>query len=275
MATTSLNLVYYASVAKGTMIVAEHINAVYDIASVALDFLEKLPPLHSRFTYTTSRRIFTSLMDGSFTYCAIVDEALGKANAFTFLERVRDEFKQLLRSRGCGLDGQGLEAHSLVAAFAPAYRHLVKPLVGVPQKEMDPMEEEVEEMLAEHNEYGDGYNSQDHTFLQRNNINEASDHSKNPARLSEPPSEPLTKKTAKPDKRGLRDQVSSILSTIPNGFLFSLGLGFPILHGCWLFGQIQNILFLIVYNHLSILFQVDENHKHCEILSVSYPKEGT
>lgn len=212
MATTSLNLVYYASVAKGTMIVAEHINAVYDIASVALDFLEKLPPLHSRFTYTTSRRIFASLMDGSFTYCAIVDEALGKANAFTFLERVRDEFNQLLRSRGCGLDGQGLEAHSLVAAFAPAYRHLVKPLVGVPQKEMDPTEEqeEAEEMLAEHNEYGDGYNSQGHTFLQRNNINEASDHSKNPARLSEPPSEPLTKKTAKPDKRGLRDQVVEV-----------------------------------------------------------------
>jgi hypothetical protein len=263
MATTSLNLVYYASVAKGTMIVAEHINAVYDIASVALDFLEKLPPLHSRFTYTTSRRIFTSLMDGSFTYCAIVDDALGKANAFTFLERVRDEFKQLLRSWGCGLDGQGLEAHSLVASFAPAYRHLVKPLVGVPQKEMDRMkeeeeeEEEEEEMLAEHNEYGDGYNSQDRTFLQPNNINEASDHSKNPARLSDPPSESLTKKTAKPDKRGLRDQVSSILSTTPNGFLFSLGLGFPPLHGCWLFGQIRNILFLIVYNHLSILFQVD------------------
>ncbi len=268
MATTSLNLVYYASVAKGTMIVAEHINAVYDIAPVALDFLEKLPPLHSRFTYTSSRRIFTSLMDGSFTYCAIVDEALGKANAFTFLERVRDEFKQLLRSWGCGLDGQGLEAHSLVSAFAPAYRHLVKPLVGVPQKEMDRMEEEEEEeeKLAEHNEYGDGYNSQDRSFLQPNNISEASDHSKIPARLSEPPSESLTKKTAKPDKRGFRDQVSSILSTTPNGFLFSLGLGFPLHHGWWLFGQIQNILFLIVYNHLSILFQVDENHKYCEIL---------
>jgi hypothetical protein len=119
------------------------------------------------------------------------------------------------------------------------------------------MEEEEEEMLAEHNEYGDGYNSQDRTFLKPNNINEASDHSKNPARLSEPPSESLTKKTAKPDKRGLRDQVSSRFSTTPNGFLFSLGLGFPLLHGCWLFGQILNILFLIVYNHLSILFQVD------------------
>lgn len=133
------NLVYYASVAKGTTVLAEHKIVGEDLAALAVECLEKVPPLHSRFTYTTKRRMFNFLMDDAFTYCAIMDEALGKRKAFAFLERVRDEFKLLLRSRG--LDGHGLEAYGLVDDFAGVFKHLVKPLVGVPQKDIDRWEE--------------------------------------------------------------------------------------------------------------------------------------
>lgn len=129
------NLVYYASVSRGSTVVAEHKKAKEDLADVALECLEKVPPFHNQFTYTIKQRVFIFLMDGGFTYCAIVDEALGKLKGFGFLEHVRDEFKLLLRSRG--LDGSRLDRSALGTDFAGAFKHLVKPLVGIPQKEVD------------------------------------------------------------------------------------------------------------------------------------------
>jgi hypothetical protein len=93
------NLVYYASVSRGSTVVAEHKKAKEDLADVAVECLEKVPPFHNQFTYTVKQRMFIFLMDAGFTYCAIVDEALGKVMGFGFLEQVRDEFKLLLRSR--------------------------------------------------------------------------------------------------------------------------------------------------------------------------------
>ena len=129
------NLVYYAAVARGDVVLAEHKNSKEDLAEVALECLEKVPPFHTRFTYTVKQRMFLFLMHGGFTYSAIVDEALGKRKSFGFLERVKDEFQLLLHSRG--LDGFRLESHALVADFAGVFKHLVKPLIGVPQKEVD------------------------------------------------------------------------------------------------------------------------------------------
>jgi hypothetical protein len=100
-------------------------------------------------------------MDGAFTYCAIVDQALGKQKAFSFLEKVRDEFKLLLMSQGCALDGVALEAYCLNDDFMVVYRHLVKPLVGIPQKELDYMwEQQSAESGADA-----GDNSEDRTCL--------------------------------------------------------------------------------------------------------------
>lgn len=129
------NLVYYASVARGSTVLADHKKAKEDLSDVAVECLEKVPPFHNQFTYTIKQRMFIFLMDGAFTYYAIVDEALGKLKGMQFLEHVRDEFKLLLRSRG--LDGSRLERNALVADFAGVFKHLVKPLVGVPQKEVD------------------------------------------------------------------------------------------------------------------------------------------
>ena len=129
------NLVYYASVSRGCTVVAEHKKAKEDLADVAVECLEKVPAFHNQFTYTMKQRMFLFLMEGGFTYCAIVDEALGKVKGFGFLEQVKEEFKLLLRSRG--LDGSRLERNALTIDFAGVFRHLAKPFVGVPQKEVD------------------------------------------------------------------------------------------------------------------------------------------
>lgn len=130
-----VNLVYYAAVARGNIVLAEHINPKENLADVGEECLEKVPPYHNQFTYTIKQRMFMFLIDGPFTYCAVVDEALGKGKSIWFLERVRDEFKLLIRSR-C-LDGMGLEKMSLAYDFAGVFNQLVKPLVGIPQKEVD------------------------------------------------------------------------------------------------------------------------------------------
>lgn len=129
------NLVYYASVVRGTVVLAEHRSSREDLAETAAECYSKVPPFHNRFTYTIKQRMFIFLMEDSFTYTAIVDEALGKLKGFGFLERVRDEFQLMLRCRG--LDGSRLERNAMVADFAGVFKHLVKPLFGVPQKEVD------------------------------------------------------------------------------------------------------------------------------------------
>lgn len=120
------------------MILAEHSEGDAELEEVAGECLERVPPLHSRFTHTTKRKMYSFLMDGPFVYCAIVDEALGKPQVFVFLEHVRDEFKKLLKNRGC----EGLSSCCFDKEFGPVYKRLVAPLVGVPQIEKDRLMEE-------------------------------------------------------------------------------------------------------------------------------------
>lgn len=170
------NLVYYTSVSRGSIILADHKKPREELTEVAVECLEKVPLYHAQFTYTIKQRMFIFLIDGAFTYFAIVDEAVGKLKAVQFLEHVRNEFKLLLRSRG--LDGYRLERNSLVHDFsgtlkaishffltgcfswlqdysridfwwpflvlillhgfcAGVLKQLVKPMVGIPQKEVD------------------------------------------------------------------------------------------------------------------------------------------
>lgn len=130
------NLVYYASVSRESTVLVEHRNPKEDLAAdVGVECLEKVPPYHLQFSYTIKQRMFIFLIDSPFIYCAIVDEALGKGKTFGFLERVRDEFKILIRSRG--LDPMRLDYNAMSSDFAGVFKHLVKPLVGIPQKDFD------------------------------------------------------------------------------------------------------------------------------------------
>lgn len=214
------NLVYYAAVSKGTMIVAEHRSDSIDLARVATKCLEKVPAFHRRFTFTTNKKMFCCLIEGPITYCAIVDEALTKYKAFRFLEHVRDEFKLMVHVQGMKQDGEGLEPYCLADEFSTVFRHLVAPLVGVPQKEVDRMEEE--ELLAQHNgeyDYDDTYietvppevSTSDlianHNHKQVNQCEQSA-----PAKNSERPFRfsPLKGKGGKADKKKVKDQVTKV-----------------------------------------------------------------
>ncbi|XP_024358132.1 phytolongin Phyl2.1 isoform X2 [Physcomitrium patens] len=131
------NLVYYASVSRDNVVLAEHQNSKEDpvTSEAAVGCLQQVPPYHNQFTYTIKQRMFIFLIDGAFKYCAIIDEALGKLKGLGFLEQVRIEFKRVLHSRN--IDGYQLERNALVSDFSGVFKSLVRPLVGVPQKEVD------------------------------------------------------------------------------------------------------------------------------------------
>eukprot|EP00250_Pteridium_aquilinum_P014591 c22081_g2_i1 orf=258-1103(+) len=136
------SLVYYTAVAKGAVILAEYTaegNA--DLPAIAASFLDNVPPLHSRFSYTTNQRRFICLIDSVLTYCAIVDEALCKEDAFSLLQKVCDAFKAFGKGRGKSLT---LGAHFLDEEMVPVMRNLAASFVGVPQREKERFEAELQ-----------------------------------------------------------------------------------------------------------------------------------
>lgn len=136
------NLVYYAAVARGTVILADYSDGNADLPPVAAKCLEMLPPLHDRFSYTARNRRFICLIEGLFIYCAIVDEAVSKAEAFSFLEQVKNAFKASVKQQG--VDAKTLGPRHLNHELTPIIKLLAAPIVGIPQKEKDRIEAELQ-----------------------------------------------------------------------------------------------------------------------------------
>ncbi|MCO5584162.1 hypothetical protein L7F22_038085 [Adiantum nelumboides] len=139
------SLVYYAAVAKGAVIVAEYIaQGNMDMSAMATSCLENIPPLHSNFSHTTNQRRFLCIVDGIFTYCAVIDEALSKAEAFSYLQKNRDCFKSLYKGRGPDSETLTLGAHFLDEEMVPIMQQHAGLLVGVPQRVKLHMEAELD-----------------------------------------------------------------------------------------------------------------------------------
>jgi hypothetical protein len=61
------------------MILAENSEGDAELEELAVQCLERVPPLHCRLMHTKRRKMYSFLMDGPFVYYAIVDEALEKS----------------------------------------------------------------------------------------------------------------------------------------------------------------------------------------------------
>ncbi|KAH7294072.1 hypothetical protein KP509_28G055000 [Ceratopteris richardii] len=136
------SLVYYAAIAKGRAIFSEFAGeGNSNLTTIAAACLENVPPLHSRFNYTTNQRKFLCLLDGQITYCAIVDEALNNADSYSFLEKVRNAFKSFGNARRSSLT---LGAHFMDEQMMIVMRNLAATYVGVPEKEKEQLEAKVQ-----------------------------------------------------------------------------------------------------------------------------------
>ncbi|MCO5562787.1 hypothetical protein L7F22_016419 [Adiantum nelumboides] len=127
------SLVMYSAVAKGTVVLSEYTQEGFtELPGIAVACLKIVPPLHTRFSYTTSQRRFICLLDGVATYCAITDEGLGKADAFSFLQKVRNAFRAF--GKGCGMS-LTLGAHFLDDEMTSVMYNLASSFIGIPQRE--------------------------------------------------------------------------------------------------------------------------------------------
>lgn len=89
------NLVFYACIAKGSIILAEFMAPdEAGVDTIAQRCIEKAPAHHSIFSHTIRKRTYTFLMDDPFVYFAIFDENIEKLESFSFLNRVKSAFEE-------------------------------------------------------------------------------------------------------------------------------------------------------------------------------------
>lgn len=113
------DLIHYACIAKGTIVLAEFNTKDAALGSVAEKCLEKTPPFHATFTHTVRSTTYAFLIDEPFVYFAIFDEKLEKSEGLAFLESVRDAFA------GVSKGEDRLSSHCFQGEFNPVFRQLL------------------------------------------------------------------------------------------------------------------------------------------------------
>ncbi|KAF8413338.1 hypothetical protein HHK36_001317 [Tetracentron sinense] len=115
------NLILYACVSKGTTVLTELSSGDGDLETLALQCLENTPPFHAMLSHTVRKRTYNILMEDHFVYFAIHDEDLGKPQGFWFLERLKDAFTKILKSKPFN-DLDNLASHCFHEEFSPVFR---------------------------------------------------------------------------------------------------------------------------------------------------------
>ncbi|OVA14717.1 hypothetical protein BVC80_1819g34 [Macleaya cordata] len=122
------NLILYACVSKGTMILAELTFGDHDLETLALQCLEKTPTLHVTFSQTTANRTYSFLIDDPFVYFAIFKKDNCESDqGLQFLELVKDSFinKILNKNKNKNKSINDLTPHCFHEEFDPIFRGLI------------------------------------------------------------------------------------------------------------------------------------------------------
>lgn len=125
--------VLYASVSRGTTVLADHLSAGTvpagsaggggeDLAALAATCLEAAPRFHLHYTHTACRRIYAFLMVDPLLFFAIADDSLGRTAVLLFLHRLRDATIYSAQHRV--VSGDPLPHHCLQNELLPIIRRL-------------------------------------------------------------------------------------------------------------------------------------------------------
>lgn len=119
------NLVYYACVAKGTIILAEINSKDADLGSLALKCLEKTPSLHTFFSHTIRNRTYTFLVENPFVFFAIFDEKVEKPDGLAFLKGVNGAFREVIERSFGKKRLDKLHSHCFQGELNPVFHQLL------------------------------------------------------------------------------------------------------------------------------------------------------
>ncbi|OMP00939.1 hypothetical protein CCACVL1_03235 [Corchorus capsularis] len=120
------NLIFYACIAKGPIILAEFSSEEAGIESLAQKCIEKTPPFHSMFSHTVAGRTYTFLIDDPFVYFIITHEDLDKSESFWFLDRLKCAFEDFLGT-GLMVGTDNLTPNCLQSHFNPVFSQIMAP----------------------------------------------------------------------------------------------------------------------------------------------------
>lgn len=135
------NLVYYACVAKGTIILAEINSKDADLGSLALKCLEKTPPLHRFFSHTIRNRTYTFLIENPFVLFAIFDEKVDKSDGLAFLKGVEDAFREVIERSSGKKRLDKLHSHCFQGELNPVFHQLLDSAIDVDEGSNSPRSE--------------------------------------------------------------------------------------------------------------------------------------
>ncbi|CAH2077740.1 unnamed protein product [Thlaspi arvense] len=115
-------LLFYSCIAKGTVVLAEFSSKEEPgIEALALRCIENAPPHHSMVSHTVRKRTYALVIDGFFTYFAILDEAVPKPESLWLFSRLKLAAEALL------LDGSWMDnptKHCLQSKLDPVFAEI-------------------------------------------------------------------------------------------------------------------------------------------------------
>ncbi|MCD7458059.1 hypothetical protein HAX54_037080 [Datura stramonium] len=135
------NLVYYACVAKETVILAEINSKDADLESLALKCLEKTPPLHTFFSHTIRNRTYTFLIENPYVFFAIFDEKVDKSDGLAFLNGVKDAFREVIDRSSGKKRLDKLHPHCFQGELNPVFHQLLDSTIDVDEGSNSPRSE--------------------------------------------------------------------------------------------------------------------------------------
>ncbi|XP_010520972.1 PREDICTED: phytolongin Phyl2.2 [Tarenaya hassleriana] len=124
------DLLFYACIAKGTVVLAELSSKEPGIEATALRCIENTPPNHSIFSHTVRERTYTVAIDDPFVYFAISDEDMEKSEGVWLLNRFKSTMEDLVKSGSIdSLDN--LSSHCLQSELDPLFAEIVGGELGL------------------------------------------------------------------------------------------------------------------------------------------------
>ncbi|GMJ13604.1 hypothetical protein like AT5G52990 [Hibiscus trionum] len=119
------NLIIYACVAKGAIILAEFSSKeAAGIESLAQQCIEGTPPFHSIFSHTILKRTYTFLIDDPFAYFLVSHQDLDKSESIWFLNHLKCNLKDFLLT-GSTMGTDILTHKCLQSHFNPIFSKLM------------------------------------------------------------------------------------------------------------------------------------------------------
>uniref|UniRef100_A0A1J3ID83 Putative VAMP-like protein n=1 Tax=Noccaea caerulescens TaxID=107243 RepID=A0A1J3ID83_NOCCA len=118
-------LLFYSCIAKGTVILAEFSSKEDPgIEALALRCIENVPPHHSMISHTVRKRTYAFIVDGLFSYFAILDEVVEKSESLWLFGRLKSATEALVADGSASDSLDNPTRHCLQSKLDPIFAEI-------------------------------------------------------------------------------------------------------------------------------------------------------